>query len=112
VGRAIDSAYAAHPADSLARVAARDTVYARARDELATRVAPAVGAAPTWAARVQLDNASLLARLTYGRDLPVFDAVWEREGRDLRRTVERVIALAKSRPDDPFAAVRQFVGRP
>ena len=112
LGRSIDSAYAAHPADSLARVAARDTVYARARSELATRIAPEVGAPSTWAARVQLDNASLLARLTYGKDLPVFDAVWEREGRDLRRTVDRVIALAKSRPDDPFGAVRQFVGRP
>ncbi|AHG90195.1 aminopeptidase [Gemmatirosa kalamazoonensis] len=105
LGRSLDSAYAAHPADSTARVAARDSVYRAARAELATRIAPEVGAPPTWAARVQLDNASLLARLTYGRDLPVFDAVWEREGRDVRRTVRRVIELARGKRD-PFAALR------
>jgi predicted aminopeptidase len=112
LGRSIDSAYAAHPTDSLARVLARDTVYARARVELATRIGPAVGASPTWASRVRLDNASLLARLTYGRELPLFDAVWEREGRDLRRTVARVIALARSRKEDPYAAVRAWVAAP
>jgi predicted aminopeptidase len=110
LGRSIDSAYAAHPADSAARVVARDSVYARARAELATRIAPGVGAPPAWAARVQLDNASLLARLTYGRDLPAFDAVWEREGRDLRRAVVRVIALARSRPNDPFGALHDWLG--
>ena len=110
LGRSVDSAYAAHAADSASRVAARDTVYRRARAELSSRIAPEVGAPATWAARVQLDNAALLARLIYGKELPLFDAVWEREGRDLRRTVRQVVALARSRPDDPFGAVRAWVG--
>jgi predicted aminopeptidase len=110
LARSLDSAYAAHPTDSTARVAARDTVYARARAELATRIAPEVGAPSGWATRIQLDNASLLARITYGRELPLFDFVWEREGRDLRRTVARVVALAKSRPKDPFGALRSWAG--
>lgn len=105
----LDSAYDAHPTDSSARVIARDTVYARARVELATVVAPAVGAPPAWAGRVALDNASLLARLTYGRDLTVFDAVWEANGRDLRRTIARVIDVARSAPKDPFGALRASV---
>jgi predicted aminopeptidase len=58
---------------------------------------------------VKLNNAALLARLTYGRELPLFDRVWEREGRDLRRTVARVIALARQDPKDPYRAVRAWV---
>jgi predicted aminopeptidase len=110
LGAAIDSAYAAHRADSTGRVAARDSVYARARVELVQHIAPAVGAPAAWASRVQLDNAALLARLTYGEGLPLFDAAWEREGRDVRRAVARVVALARGRPDDPFGALRAFVG--
>lgn len=111
LARTLDSAYRAHPRDSAARVVARDTVYARARVELATVIAPAVGAAPTWAARVALDNASLLARITYGRNLPAFDAVWEANGRDLRRTIARIIASARAKPGDPFGALQASVAK-
>jgi predicted aminopeptidase len=70
-----------------------------------------------WAARVQLDNAALLARRTYARDLPLFDAVLSRERGELRRAVSRIVALARSRPADPYGAVRDWVaaakrGRP
>jgi hypothetical protein len=34
------------------------------------------------------------------------------EGGDLRRAVVRIIALAKSRPKDPFGALRDFVESP
>jgi predicted aminopeptidase len=108
LGRSLDSAYDAHRTDSTARVLARDTVYLRAREVLAARIAPAIGASPGWAARMQLDNASLLARLTYGRELPLFDRVWEREGRDVRRAVARIVALARSRPADPYGALRDW----
>jgi predicted aminopeptidase len=116
---AIDSAYAAHAgttsADSAARVAARDVVYARARRLLADSVGPRLSGldatrAGPWAARVQLDNASLLARRTYARELPLFDAVLAREGGDVRRAIARVVALAKARPKDPYGAVREWVG--
>ena len=114
---AIDSAYAAHvgaaSVDSAARVAARDLVYARARRLLADSVGPRLSGldssrAGAWAARVQLDNAALLARRTYARELPLFDAVLAREGGDVRRAVARVIALARSRPKDPYAALREW----
>ncbi len=114
----IDSAYAAHPgeesADSLARVAARDTVYARARRQLADSVGPLLTAVPparltAWASRIQLDNAALLARRIYARELPLFDSVYAREGGDLQRTVSRIVGLAKSRPKDPYGALRDWV---
>jgi hypothetical protein len=40
----------------------------------------------------------------------VFDRVYEKEGRDLKRTIGRVIALAKANPKAPFSGLRQWAG--
>ena len=86
-------------------------MYARARRRLVSEVGPALATYPKWyAERVRLDNAALLARRIYLTDLDLFDRVWEREGRDLPRTVARITALAKSRPKAPFDAVRAWLG--
>jgi predicted aminopeptidase len=107
----LDSAYAAHPSDSSARVAARERVYARARRQLVDSLAPALpSVSARWFESVALDNAALLARRIYLTDLDIYDEVWEREGRDLRATIARLIDLAESRPDDPFGAVREWLG--
>ena len=114
----VDSAYAARPgrtsADSAARVAARDTVFARARRVLADSIGPRLSGfdamrAAAWARRVQLDNASLLARRTYARELPLFDAILAREGGDVRAAVARIVALAKARPKDPYGALNAYM---
>jgi predicted aminopeptidase len=111
--KSLDSAYAAHTADKRARIAARDTVYARTRVALVNDIAPQLKTiSPLYAERVQLNNAALLARQVYASDLDVFDLVYQREGADLRRTIGRVIALAKSDPAHPFAALRKFAGAP
>jgi len=106
----LDSAYAAHPESKAARIAVRDTVYARARTALVSEIGPALKTInPRYAERVPLDNASLLARRVYASDLDVFDLIYEREGRDLRRAIGRMIALAKSNPQAPFVALRSWV---
>ena len=124
LGRSVDSAYAAHPgSDSTARaarLAARAAVTVAARRTLADSVVPRLvdprrtrggpAALARWAARTPLDNAALLARRTYARELALFDAVDAREGDDLRRSVARLIALAKSDPKDPYGAVRRWTG--
>jgi predicted aminopeptidase len=107
--QSLDSAYAAHPGSKEERIAARDTVYLRARLALVQEIAPALKTInPRYAQRVPLDNASLLARRVYASDLDVFDLIYEKEGRDLRRTIGRVIALAKSEPKAPFIALRRW----
>jgi predicted aminopeptidase len=107
--KSLDSAYAAHPGSKEERIAARDTVYLRARLALIQEIAPALKTiSPRYAQRVPLDNASLLARRVYASDLDVFDLIYEKEGRDLKRAIGRVIALAKSEPKDPFAALRKW----
>jgi len=91
----LERAYAAHPGTDgkAARLVARDSVYAWARRQLVDSVGPQLTTVPpTYAQRVHLDNAALLARRVYMTDLGKFDDVWEREGRDVRRAIAAIIA--------------------
>lgn len=107
----LDSAYRAYPeTDRRGRLAARDSVYQRARVSLVYDVGPKLRTvSPRYTERVRLDNAALLARRTYLTDLELFDQVLVREGGRLTAAIERVIALAKSRPDAPFDALREYL---
>ena len=112
---AIDSGYKAHPGTDSTRVreriAARDSVYARARHELVHVLGPRLRTiGPRVLERLRLDNAALMARRIYLTDLELFDDVWEREGNDLKKTIARITELAKSKPKDPYGAVRAWVG--
>ena len=111
--KSLDSAYAAHPESREARIAARDTVYLATRAALVGEIAPLLKTiSPRYAERVPLDNASLLARRVYASDLDVFDQIYEKEGRDLKRAIGRVIGLAKANSKAPFTALRRWVGVP
>jgi predicted aminopeptidase len=112
----IDSTYKAHPGEDSAhvreRIAARDTVYQQARTELVEVLGPQLHTiGPRVLERMRLDNAALMARRIYLTDLDLFDGVWVREGQDLKKTINRIIALAKSKPKDPFGALREWVAR-
>ena len=110
VYQALDSAFKAHPESREARLAARDTVYGRARRTLATGIAPRLRTvSPRYAERVVMDNAALMARRVYLTDIELFDRAYAREGRNLRRTISRVIELARSAKGDPFDAVKSWV---
>lgn len=109
----IDSAFRAHPTDSSARVVARDTVYHRARAQLIADWGPQLKTySPRVLERMRLDNAALLARRIYSTDLDAFDMVWAAQRGDLRATIHRIIELAKSRPKDPFGALRDSTHSP
>ncbi len=106
----LDSAYKAHPGSRELRLAARDTVYGRARRALIADVGPRLNSMPPrYAERVTLDNAALLARRVYLTDLELFDRAWHREGEHLPRTIDRIILLAKGAKGDPFAAVTAWL---
>lgn len=109
----LDSAYAEHPESKTARILARDTVYMNARRALVSEIGPELKTiGPFYVQRVPLDNAALLARRVYAKDLELFDLVYEREGRNLRRAIARVIALARSNKKDPYGALKQWLGVP
>lgn len=94
----IDSVFAALPKDSVRlRIAARDTVYARARVRLVDSVAPRlVGYPAGWGSRVVLNNAVLLSRRVYAEGLDGFDSVYVANGRNLRRAIDAVIARERA----------------
>jgi hypothetical protein len=96
-----------HPRDSLARLAARDTLYSRARRELVDSVGPQLRTiSPRGLERIRLDNAALLAHRIYTTDLDLFDQLWVQQAGDLRRTVATIISAAEKKPKEPFAAIR------
>ena len=106
--RALDSAYAAWPEDSAARVVARDSVYARARRTLVDSVGPRLrGVNLNALSRIQLDNASLLARRVYAQRLDLFDSVWVRNDRDVRKTIASIQATVRNAPQ-PFVALERL----
>jgi predicted aminopeptidase len=106
---ALDSAYKAWPSDSVARVMARDSVYAAARRILVDSVGPALGGVSLeWLARIPLDNASLLARRVYAQRLDLFDSLWVRNGRDVRRSITSVRSAVAGQ-DDAFAALHRLL---
>ena len=113
----LDSAFAAHDGeddDAAARerrLQARDTVYARMRRRLVEEVAPRLRLADTAVlATARFNNATILARRIYRTELPLFDAVYAREGGDLPRTIARVRELVDARrDDDPFEVLRDWV---
>jgi predicted aminopeptidase len=108
----LDSAYAAHPRDSLARVRARDTLYARAMTRLVDSLSKARGDSVARRVRLRLpfNNASLLARRVYGKDLALFDSVHAVLGGDLRMTLDSIVAVARD-SEEPFTAVRGWLER-
>ena len=108
--RAIDSAFAVYPGDSLARLRARDVVYARMRLILLTDLAHHM---PTVSRerleRLPLDNAALLARRVYASDLWLFDEVHRRVGGTLAETVTLVSRVVRETGGDSFVALRRWI---
>jgi predicted aminopeptidase len=93
--REIDSVFAALPDLARdARIAARDTVYARARARLVDSIGPQLRTYPAgWVRRVPLDNAVLMSRRVYAERLDRFDSVYAAAGGDIRLAIQRVIAM-------------------
>jgi predicted aminopeptidase len=103
----LDSTYALG-GDSLTRIARHDTVYATLRVALLDSVGPMLRRYPRAALeRVELNNATLLARRVYGRGLQWFDDVATSRGLTLRGTLQ-LIADSTQNAADPFAVLRRL----
>ncbi|WP_434480015.1 hypothetical protein [Gemmatimonas sp.] len=79
------------------RIAARDTVYARARRRLIDSVGPQLRGYPGRVGRARTDSttAVLLSRRVYAERLDRFDSVYAATGGDIREAIRRVIATHK-----------------
>jgi predicted aminopeptidase len=97
----LDSAFRAHPGPENRdrRIAVRDTVFASARQQLAGEIAPAFGITDTtWASRIRLNIATLLARRVYRDDAAEFEAVYAKLNGDLPATIAKVAEVARRAP--------------
>jgi predicted aminopeptidase len=113
----VDSTFKAHPGDEPARVAeriaVRDSIYAEARQQLIHEIGPQLRTISLRALeRTRFDNAVLMSRRVYLTELDAFDAVLAKNGGDLRRTIQAIIAAAKSDRDKPFDAVKRLASAP
>ena len=107
----LDSAFKVHPGDRAARLVARDTVFTHARERLRAEYAPRMLTMDSAAVtRVRLNTASVLARRIYLTDLDLFERVLQRENGDVRATIVTLLALARTQPKTPYAAVRAYLG--
>ena len=93
----IDSVFATLPDSASAqRIAARDTVYARARRRLVDSIGPQLRTYPVgWVERVPLNNAVLMSRRVYAERLDRFDSVYVASGGNIREAIARVIRAYK-----------------
>lgn len=106
----VDSAFRAHPSDSIARLTARDSLYARARRRLVEELGLQLRTiGPRALERMRLDNAALLAHRIYNTDLDVFDAIWKARGENTRAAVGCIIVIAKARSKDPYGGLHDWL---
>ena len=107
----VDSAFKSLPGDEpaqvAARIAVRDSIYARARAFLHDSVGPQLRTMKVGSIqRIRIDNAVLMARRVYLTNLDSFDAVLARHGGDLRGTISAIVDAAKADRKHPFDAVQ------
>lgn len=91
----IDSVFVRLPESAtVARIAARDTVYDRARRRLVDSIGPQLRTYPAgWVEKVPLNNAVLMSRRVYAERLDRFDSVYTASGGNIRETITRVIRI-------------------
>ena len=94
----LDSAFRRYPSDSIARLAARDTIEGRARAVLRDLVAPRLKVARPagWADRVALGNNAVLSKLLYRTGLLTFDVGYFANRGDMRTVIRQLIEVDKT----------------
>lgn len=106
----LEALYARVDLPSEEKIAAREVVFERARQDFAEMVQPRLEVLSFSSfTRTPLNNASLIARRIYYRRLDLFEAVYQASGRDLPRALERIGAAARG-ANDPFEAVETLLG--
>ena len=106
----LEKVYARDDWTAAQRIAQRDVVFKAERERFAREVAPRLLTSSFRDfADEPLNNATLIATRLYYDRLDLFEAAYDKNGRDLKRTVEAVIKLAQDNVKDPFAALARYV---
>lgn len=94
-------------------LARRSAIYQQAQEQWQRTHVPALrtGAFAGYFDR-PLNNAVLIGARLYYQRLDLFEAVYQHFGRDLRQATRAIEDAARSREDDPFAAVEALLTAP
>jgi len=106
----VDSLQAVYGDDALdydAKLAAREEVFAAAKERYRRDVVPELRVAFRGYMDRPLNNATLIGTRLYYRDLHLFEAVYQRYG-SLPAAIDAIIEVAESRPDDPFEGLAEL----
>lgn len=91
----------------------REAVFADSRRRFAEEVEPELRTGGFRGfVRRPLNNATLIGTRLYYDRLGLFEAVFEHFGGDYVATIHAVIDAARARPQDPWAATTELLGRP
>lgn len=106
----LDSLYRRTDLETETKLARREEIFSRAREAFRSEVQPRFQRA-TYGSflTTPLNNATLLSRRLYYHRLDLFEELYHRMGGDLRRTLEVILASARARESEPFAAVERLV---
>jgi predicted aminopeptidase len=106
----LDSLYSRPDLDRAAKLRERERVFEAARREFAAEVQPRFEAS-SYAGFLQgpLNNATLISRRLYYHRLDLFEEAYRRTGDDLLRTLEGLLAAARSNKKDPYGAVERWL---
>ncbi|MDH3446025.1 MAG: aminopeptidase, partial [Deltaproteobacteria bacterium] len=88
----------------------RDRVFARGKDDWTQRVARKPSHRFRKFSEQSLNNAVMIHYLLYTKELRLFDALYEAQGRDLKSTIS-VIREAVSSGGEPFEAVKRLLNK-
>ncbi len=105
----LEAAYARTDLPAATRLALRDSVFQDARRRWNADVEPALISDQYhgFGRRATLNNAALIARRIYYDRLELFEAAYERSGRELR-TFVRLVKEAAPKEKDPYAALARL----
>ena len=104
--RALEQLYNRTDLTSAQKIAQRGAVFKAWATNYRSDVAPKLKTrAFLTYADDPLNNARLIGTRLYYQRLDLFEAVYQRYGRDLKKATHAMIAAAEARPKDPFAAV-------
>lgn len=105
----LEALYGRADLSSEQKIAAREEIFTRARSTFETDVRPKLQVVSYSSfLTTPLNNASLISRRIYYKRLDLFEEVYQASGRDLARTIERIIAAVRA-GGDPYEATESLL---
>ncbi|MEX2571013.1 MAG: aminopeptidase [Gemmatimonadota bacterium] len=106
----LEALYSREDLESEEKIRRREGIFARATERFENQIRPSLRVRGFGSfTQAPLNNASLIARRIYYRDLDLFEEVYRASGEELLVAVQRILEAARAEPEMPFEAVGSLV---